>query len=178
MDDYKKLQYALITENLETFKNALDEFDINATGATGMNILHYYLSDTFEYNPYELIDVLVNRGIDLNAKTNQGLTPIRYTVNSKNVDQCKALLKYECNIDSPDSHEVSLLMRAVMDYQGDSSLLEIIKLLLSSGADPKRENNFGISALSVAKSNGEAIDQGVQSKEKDLRPLFSELNLF
>ena len=181
MDDYKKLQNALITDDISKVKAEIENgADVNFIGEVGLNILHYYIEtpDDFPYDPKEIIDLLIANGLDINTQTeDEQLTALRILTNEQLVEPFKLLLSYNCDIELADDEGNSPLLAAIFDYRGEDELKEIITLLLNNGADLDHKNNHGISPRLSAIDTGESIDQGDNPKDWDLRPIFKELNI-
>jgi len=68
-------------------------------------------------------------------------------VSTRNLERLKTLLDEGVNIDEVDDHGNTALWRAVYDYKGDGTFVE---LLLANGADPNHKNKADKSSKELA----------------------------
>ncbi|RMA63037.1 ankyrin repeat protein [Acidovorax sp. 100] len=88
---------------------------------------------------------------DPNASDDNGLTPLHFAAQSNSYAVSEALILAGASVDSFDANGNTPLSDAVFHSDGSGDL---IKLLLRSGADRNKENNYGISPLELAQSIG------------------------
>lgn len=86
---------------------------------------------------------------DPNASDDNGVTPLHFAAQSHSYAVMEALILAGASVDSVDANGNTPLSDAVFHSDGGGDL---IKLLLRSGADRNKENNYGISPLELAKS--------------------------
>ena len=91
------------------------------------------------------VEVLVQNGADLGAKTSHGDTPLHHAVQSRKNEIVGYLLKHGADPSSADCFdETALHMAAQMGG------LDIVKILLINGADPNLKDKWGFTALRLA----------------------------
>ncbi len=128
------------------------------------------------------LKMLIENGINLNAKDSTGLTALMAASYSGNVEILELLLQADAPIDTKDSTGYTALMFSCnagqlscvrylienganvheVDKDGSTALMfcaqhgynDIVKLLLDKGADPALKGNHGLSAIGFAKQNG------------------------
>ncbi|MBO0470465.1 ankyrin repeat domain-containing protein [Enterococcus sp. DIV0242_7C1] len=83
----------------------------------------------------------------MNAKDNAGFTALHFAVMSNQYEIADYLITKGAKIDSQDNFGNTPLWRAAMEYEDENN--KLIQLLLMNGADPRIENNYGISAESL-----------------------------
>jgi ankyrin repeat protein len=88
---------------------------------------------------------LLAKGAAPSTPDDNGWTPLHFATKSTHLGLVKLLLDAGADVDAVDSNGNTPLFNAVFDYTDDD---QIIPLLLSRGADPTRENKFGVSPLS------------------------------
>lgn len=94
------------------------------------------------------IDSILAKGVDVNAKTGKGVTPLMLASLQGNMSAVKALLDKGANVSEQDSSGMTALMAAAK-----LGHLEIVKLLVSKGADVKMKTASGKTALDLAKDS-------------------------
>lgn len=92
---------------------------------------------------------LIAGGADPNAADKLQFTPLHFAAQSYEPEIAKILIDAGATVDAVNCHGATPLGVAVSNSQGRG---EMIELLLSSGADPDRENNAGISPRMWAES--------------------------
>lgn len=92
---------------------------------------------------------LLKRGADLNARDDQGRTPVMAATHGNHVAVVDALLKAGADVDLRDNRLDNPFL-----YAGAAGLLDILKLAHAAGADPTITNRFGGTALIPAAERG------------------------
>jgi ankyrin repeat protein len=125
-------------------------------------------------NAYEIVQLLTEKGADINAKDKDGNTALHYArdsqivgyllTHSENVTESQFVSKF----DYLDSDTIKLLLEKydyadAADKDGETPLIkavsnskngmEITKLLLEYGADPNKQSNTGVTAMMRAAYN-------------------------
>ena len=92
---------------------------------------------------------LINHGADVNARDNNGISPLNYTLQKENILAATILLASKAN---PDEHfppngdtPLHLAVRLALAGQG----VRLLDNLLLMKADPTVKNNAGVSALDL-----------------------------
>lgn len=91
---------------------------------------------------------LLDSGTDVNAKDAMGWAPLHFAAQNLDVEMVRMLLAFNANIDATDEYGNTPLSKAVFNYRGEGNIIELLR---KSGADPKRENNSGVSPLTLAR---------------------------
>jgi ankyrin repeat protein len=112
----------------------------------GRTELHYAAGDNL---PEEALR-LISAGADVDARDDNDWTPLHFAAQSCAAEIAKLLLGHGANVNAKDSNGNTPISNAVFNYQGDG---ETIKIIRSYGADPKIENNHGVSTLYLARNS-------------------------
>jgi ankyrin repeat protein len=156
---YSALDGAVTTENLEMLKFLL---------AHGAKPQGRELADAaFINNPQTALDiakVLLEAGVDVNA-TNRYSTPLTSAAYQDNRDLVALLLaQRKININVQDVDGYTALM-----WASEHGSLDLVELLVSTGANPNLKNNRGETAISLAErgiATRRAIISKLESKSK------------
>ena len=98
----------------------------------------------------EEVERLIEQGADLNAKNDDGQTPLHLTILNKRAGQARwVLITQGADVNAKTNDGTTPLMMAAA--QGIEYLAEV---LLFNGADVDPKNDRGETALSLAKENG------------------------
>jgi len=129
--------------------------DVNAVDALGSTPLHIAcdvrLADRADQRA--VMQLLLGAGANVNATANHEVTPLHRAVRARNPVAVALLLKHGAKADPCDARGSTPLRRAVSntgaggtaDSRGEA--IEIIKLLLRAGADPRSKNKEGKTVL-------------------------------
>ena len=109
----------------------------------GRTALHYACGELATQE----VERLIAGGANPNAADDNGWSPLHFAAQANSAAIAKLLLVAGAQIDAADSNGNTPLFKAVFSYRGNG---DAIQLLLSSGADPDRCNNYGVSAASLA----------------------------
>lgn len=92
---------------------------------------------------------LLNRGADINARDDQGSTPVMAATYGNHVAVVDVLLKVGADVNLRDNRLDNPFL-----YAGAAGLLDILRLANAAGADPTITNRFGGTALIPAAERG------------------------
>jgi ankyrin repeat protein len=95
------------------------------------------------------IEAAIQAGAEVDAKEEDGRTPLMWAANSGNVEALSLLLAAGADVNAKDAARWTPLMYAVAD-----SNLEAVSLLLGAGADPDMKDNWGQTAKDRAVRKG------------------------
>lgn len=140
-----ELLETLYGENLELFKSSFDDSELFKVDKNGKTLLHHAVL----LGNIDLVKYLIAKGTNLNSKDDLEWTPLHYAVQIHNLSIVELLLAAGANSNEVDSYGNTVLWRAVFESKGRG---EIISLLLRNNANPKLENNKGISPYKLAKT--------------------------
>ena len=102
-------------------------------------------------NNLEIVRFLVEHGADVNARDAEGWTTLHFAAQEHHVEIASLLLERGAQVDAKDVFGSTPLWRAVYASKGRG---ELIRCLLSYGADRHLKNNHGVSPLDLARSIG------------------------
>ena len=94
-----------------------------------------------------LIAELIRRGANPGASDNGKWTPLHFAAQEYRPEATELLLQHGAAVDVQDAYGNTPLWRAVFASRGRG---EVIKVLLSAGADKTMKNNHGVSPLDLA----------------------------
>jgi uncharacterized protein len=95
------------------------------------------------------VRALLDKGAVADAADDNGFTPLHFAAQSGATEVAEVLIEAGASVDSRDSHGNTPLAKAVFNSRGNG---EVIKLLRNAGADPRLENEHGISPLKIART--------------------------
>ena len=122
--------------------------NINHKDLRGYNALA--MSSISGGNNRDFSKALIKNGIDINAKTNSGISVLMATVGASNDEQLvELLLKNGAEVNYKNKDGVTALMVAAKITTNP----KIIEVLLKNGANKKDKDILGISVYDIAKSN-------------------------
>jgi ankyrin repeat protein len=113
----------------------------------GRIALHYACANL----AFDEVRHLIEGGADLNAHDDNGWSPLHFAAQAGSVAIADLLLRAGAHVNASDSNGNTPLSNAVFSYRGDG---EVIQLLRAAGADPSLSNNYGVSAVSLARDIG------------------------
>lgn len=94
---------------------------------------------------------LIRNGANVNAQDKTLETPLHFAARAYQPEVAELLLKCGASVDAQDAHGNTPLSRAIFDSKGRG---QVIKLLLSFGANKALKNKHGVSPEDLAKSIG------------------------
>jgi len=166
----QKLLEAIENDSLPHIKRLLKEnnYNLNSEVVVGAEYdldeydeiqLIFYLIQTGASK--EAIELLIEHGLDLTYTNREGLGAIDFAVKYRREDI--VLLCKDFGIDLTVSKRKSGLTPLMLAASFND--VDMMKLLLDLGADPKGRDNYGMSALDYAKKMGQT--KAVEFLEKD-----------
>lgn len=140
-NDTNALGMAIINNNLEIVYELLQskaDIEIKTQGYTPL-----MLAGAFDNK--DIMDLLIQNGANINAKTESGQTALELTVLDGKKTAVEVLLKHGVNINELGSNGNTALMSAA-----GTDNYELVKYLINAGADTKIQNSLGYNALDFA----------------------------
>lgn len=176
------LYYAAKKNSLAIVKYLVENgLNIKERNSNNENILHVVLRNFNFYKNYEyydIIDYLVNPklgGVDVNAKDNNGRTPLFAVVEKKYVGDLRIV---ECLIaNKADFNVKDNFGRTVLHEASRSNQLSVVIYLVEQQKmDPQQKDNNGKSPLDEAVSNGSTLVANYLAKRQEKQ--FESMSLF
>ncbi len=174
----RPVSYAAYYGKLRAFHLLWDDEVVEATNAGGQSLLHHAAHG----GDLEIIESLLQRGLEVNRADDSGRTPLHYAIMKTHLRAVRLLLDHGAAISGADqegSTPVHLaaekddpqLLRLVLDrvprldvagaggntplhYAASWGRLDNVRLLLVAGARPELRNDRGQTALDVARASG------------------------
>jgi hypothetical protein len=116
-------------------------------------------------NDTALVRQLLAHGADMNAQDRDGFTPLHFAAQQTAVAAANLLVEAGVTVDIPNKYGNTPLWTATFNSRGQG---DMIRLLRAAGADPLRQNNYGHSPLSLARTIG---NYDVEQYFADLREI-------
>jgi ankyrin repeat protein len=111
----------------------------------GRSDLHYAARD----GDLPSVQKLLSAGADVNLQDKRGWTPLHFAAQACSEKVSKCLLAHGAAIDLEDVYGNTPLSTATFASRGDGT---VIRVLRAAGADPKKKNKSGVSAVSLART--------------------------
>ena len=162
LEGFTALHYAVKADSLEAVQYLINQdLDVHAMTNNGSNALHCAV-DKDSKTVYEVVELLVKRGIDPGKPREDGMTPINILIStaSRNPSEPHLSNELEMILRVLIVHATSLsitygaglsLLHQVCQLRKDNVLDDwtpnALNILLQNGADPKMQDNKGKTAL-------------------------------
>lgn len=131
---------------------------------TNGNSMAYYLLESFDVkkpNDFETkAKILQKRGIRLNTVQAEGNTLYHLAAKENNLDLLKRLANYDIDVNATNNEGMTALHQAAMKAKND----EMMKYLISIGADKTAKTDFEETAYDLASENEILQKQNVELK--------------
>ena len=111
----------------------------------GRTRLHYAACD----GDLRAVATLLADGAAIDLQDDNGWTPLHFAAQASSEEVTAYLLDHGASIDLEDSHGNTALSTATFNSRGEGA---VIRVLRAAGADPKKKNKHGVSALSLART--------------------------
>jgi uncharacterized protein len=100
----------------------------------------------YNYNNKDRIRLLLDNGVDINVKNEDGFTTLMYASVYGYIDVCRVLLDAGADVDMKNNDGKTSLMLAV-------GFEDIVEVLLDNGANVNIKDRYGRTALMIASMN-------------------------
>jgi ankyrin repeat protein len=104
-------------------------------------------------NVMEIVQKLILKNADVNAKNFEGSNPLHVAVQDNGMDCIQCLIENGANVNESDKYEQTPLYWAVLSKLSDDKKLKCFKNLIEAGADLSVTNNYGDTLLHLAAKN-------------------------
>ena len=143
----QSLFHACKTGNANHIRSFLSTDNVNITDDYGRTPLHYVAN--YKADP-EAIQLLVDKGADINAQTRSGMTPLLYCAKyNPKLESLKTLLENGANPNITMERGISAL-----HYLGiNNASAELVRLFLEYGAAPNVSSENGLAPLHLFTQN-------------------------
>jgi len=131
--------------NVENLDSMLVNTSVDLKDDRGKSLLHWAVA----CKQKEVFDLLINKGIELNAIDDQEQTPLHIAVQFNNVEYCEYLIELQTNDTWQSLYGASLLELAILNNSK-----ELTEILINSGVDINIKNNRGSTALEISQRLG------------------------
>lgn len=99
----------------------------------------------------DVINFLLEQGMDINASTPQGWTPLFIAVRDGQAEAAKLLIFRQADLNAQTDRGATALMMAVTQkFPSEKVRRDLLAYMLKRGADPNQTNAFGYSAFYYA----------------------------
>lgn len=105
----------------------------------------------YNYDSSEIINMIISKGADVNAKDNDGRTPLMLALKNANWATAKILLSEKININEKDDEGKTALMYASSHFLLSDERIAVINAIIAKGANVNETDNNGNTALTYAK---------------------------
>ena len=134
----------VMTHNLSDLAQALSQGEsVDELDHEGRTPLFYAVRD----GDLALVSDLIQHGANPDARDKSLWSPLHFAAQGYWSEVAELLLKHGANVDARDNNGNTPLWRAVFASRGRG---DVIKVLLSAGADRKLKNNHNVSPLDLA----------------------------
>ena len=119
-----------IYENRIEFVDSAIKIDpsiITYTNGKGKTYLHLAISDSITISQYNIIQLMIKNGFDVNARANHGITPLMVAIKTKRSSIVRLLVKNGANIDGQADNGYTALMISAIRNPFDQ-IANLIKL--------------------------------------------------
>jgi len=99
----------------------------------------------------QIVELLLDRGADTRAQTNDGSNALMLAVEKNNLDVVRLLISKRVDVNAGDSNDVTPLMNA-----SGRGRVKMVQLLVEAGADVNEHSKRGYTALMRAARDGDA----------------------
>ncbi len=117
--------------------------DLEKTDRDGRSLL---INASF-YGRKSIIEYLLSRHVNINAKDKKGWTALHAAIQEGNIDIIKLLLENGADVHARDVYGNPPISRMRFIPQDIPHMRDIFQVLLKYGANPNEKNDFGMSVL-------------------------------
>lgn len=131
LKNQETLLYSIPSGDISLIRQAIEQGAnvnyIHDQDGTGMRLS--YLHTAAAVGRYDVMDLLIANGTNVNARSRDGETPLQFAAGANNVLGAKLLLSSGANLNATDKNKVSAIEAAVINKHP-----EMIRMLMEGGA--------------------------------------------
>lgn len=131
------------------FFSSFKKEDLSYIDPSGRNLLSNAIIEELP----SVINFLIQFDEVINQGDERGLTPLHFCALRNDVKTADLLLKKGILIDTQDDFGNTPISKAI--FRSKNNNYEIISFLVKNGAKVELENNYGVSAIDLAKGKGD-----------------------
>jgi len=144
---HKELFESVENNDEASVKRLTDQTDITTLkDSFGYSPLHRSITKGFD----PISEILIEKGVDLNARDENGQTALHYAAFYDNLPIARILLNRGADLHIADNYGNQPLWTAVFNDKGFGRRLEMVKLFIDHNADIHHRNNVDKSPLDLA----------------------------
>ena len=151
----EEIKNKLLNGDIFSIKESMIDYDVNQFDNYGNNVLHYYIlnRDSINISFKFLLDELVKKGLDLNAKQTKRdrRTALHLAVCIKSKEIFDLLIKENVDIDPLDNNGNTPLWLSIINYRKEEDSY-FFKILISKGANSNIKNFHDVSPIDLVNS--------------------------
>lgn len=150
---YCRLFIACYNNMYQYVKSCVEDHNINVNCVIKTNLTSPLIFAAWNNN-YKIIKYLIEHGANVNHVTIDNCTALHFAVKNKCIETIKLLIDAGCDIDAKHTGDVTPLFIAC---NSDNINIDIINLLINSGANPKYINDQTLKnpLLTIAAENND-----------------------
>jgi ankyrin repeat protein len=130
-------------EKIEEYISAGYPIDMLAADGTPM---HWALA----CDGVEMLRYLIDKGAEVDARSDQGTTPLMHAVQKKDIEKTTFLIEQGADPNAVDNRGFTALHRVA-----EAGYIKLVKFLIEKGALPEIESHKGDTPFSLAKKRGQ-----------------------
>jgi ankyrin repeat protein len=151
---YTELHISAEKGDVSKVKALLDSrADPNIKDDAGRTPLHYVVSSDPKESHLEIMELLLQRGADPNLSDKHNVGPLHLAAALRKVELLKMLIAHGADVNRVGSFGLTPLHEVCNNPIHKSQDVEIVKILLNSGAKIELKSSDGETALDIAKRN-------------------------
>lgn len=149
-------------------KNLYNVLRLRMTDTDNNKLLIEAVKDGKNSINFNIICRLLEEGVDVNAKDEDGITALMWAICKENKYIVEMLLKKGADVNAKDKNGISALtLSAMSPSKWRSRKREIVSMLLEKGADVNTMDSFGLTAVMWAYKDLENFDLDLVSMLRD-----------
>lgn len=146
----EKIEKSIDQGDASSLQKLLDDAPGDLVGTLGRTPLHY----AAEKGREKLVELLISREVDLNAREFQDATPLQLAASNAHAEVCKLLLDAGAKTDLPNTFGSLPIHSAALGERDQEIRTDIVQRLIAAGSRLDHLNNSAQSPLQIAAAVG------------------------